>query len=255
MRIENENAKPLVSFYWLLASDCRLLYNNMTLSKPMAFRKVSFMSRLALASMVLLAAPLLAWGHGSRQARTAVSYYCPVPVVYVPVIYCDPVPVYVGPASPAPPSGLAYPSPGTRPPPLAPQLAPGYTPPGTQPPPLAPNYAPPSPAPPSASPNVPTTSSSFTPSQPNESRLSYDVYPVATRDVGPAAGENVAVNFWNLTDHDLTLKIDGQARALLRGKSLPVELGRRFVWQVEGRDPQSETIAKGESGVDIVIRR
>jgi len=63
------------------------------------------------------------------------------------------------------------------------------------------------------------------------------------------------VAFWNLTDQDLALRIDGKPQPLQRGQSITLDLGRQFVWQVEGRDPQRENIPLGESALEIVIRR
>jgi hypothetical protein len=63
------------------------------------------------------------------------------------------------------------------------------------------------------------------------------------------------VGFWNLTGHELTVKIDGQPHTLAVDKNLQVAVPRHFVWQVEGRDPQTENIAQGECALEIVIRR
>jgi len=78
---------------------------------------------------------------------------------------------------------------------------------------------------------------------------------VAPRGATGPAGARLTAGFWNLTDHDLTIKVDGQSHVVARGKNLPLEVGRQFVWQIEGRDPQREQIATGESAIEIVIRR
>jgi hypothetical protein len=144
-----------------------------------------------------------------------------------------------------------------------PPLAPGYLPPtGTQPTP--PSYAPPTAAPPStappplAEPRKPTTSLS-----PNreaspalsEARSYYDVYAVSPRVSEKRAGDRCLVDFWNLTGRELSVLVDGQQHVLSPGKSQPVDVGRRFVWKMDGRDPQAEQVAAGDSAVEIVIRR
>lgn len=83
----------------------------------------------------------------------------------------------------------------------------------------------------------------------------FDTYAVASRSPTRAVGDRFTAGFWNLTDHDISIKVDGQTHALTRGKNLSVDVGKQFVWQVEGRDPQKEQIATGESAIEIVIRR
>jgi len=51
------------------------------------------------------------------------------------------------------------------------------------------------------------------------------------------------------------LKVDGQSRTVMQGKSLAVDVPRRFTWQIEGRDVNQENIAMGEAALQIVIRR
>jgi hypothetical protein len=83
----------------------------------------------------------------------------------------------------------------------------------------------------------------------------YDPYPVVSRDPMKPAGERCAVAFWNLSDRDMTLKVAGQTRLLLRGKSVSVEIARKFTWQVDERQPREETVAAADPGLEIVIRR
>jgi len=63
------------------------------------------------------------------------------------------------------------------------------------------------------------------------------------------------VGFWNLTDRDLTVKVDGQPHALARGRGLTLTLGRQFVWQVDQRAPTNERIPEDKTTLEIVIRR
>jgi hypothetical protein len=88
-----------------------------------------------------------------------------------------------------------------------------------------------------------------------ESRSYYEAFPVAVNDPGRRLGERCSIEFFNLTDKDLAMKIDGQPRTLARGRSLSLDLARRFTWQIEGRDVNQENIAMGEAAMQIVIRR
>jgi hypothetical protein len=70
-----------------------------------------------------------------------------------------------------------------------------------------------------------------------------------------ATGERCRIDIWNLTGRDIDAVIDGQRQVLRPGKSAPLDVGRRFVWKVDGRDPQSQQVAAGDSALEIVIRR
>ncbi len=191
------------------------------------------------AAVVVLAWPLIAWGHGFPfRARSTVTYYYPAAVPYVTVVAYEPYPVYVGPA------------PVDCPPPQQAVWSPAPAPRTAEPPLLKPTYAPPTAAPPSAEP-LPAPR----PPAVSESRSYFDVYTVAPRDSADACGDRSSASFWNLTDRDVTLTVDGQSHVIPRGKSLPLAVGRRFVWQVQGREAQTQQIATGESALEIVIRR
>ena len=191
---------------------------------------------------IFLSLPLGAWAYGLRS-HTTVTYYLPTPVLYVPVTAYTPYPVCLPPASVpavAPPPGI--PSRTYAPPTAAPPSA-G---PSTPEPPLA---APPSPAKPSGAP--PNRALGF-----GESPPFYDVYPVAAHHTAATVGERHKVDFWNLTDRDLTLRVDGGSpQRLPHGKSLAVATGLQFTWQVEERPAQPARIDTGEAGLEIVIRR
>ena len=192
---------------------------------------------LALAAVV--ACPLVSNGHGLRRSRVAVSYYYPG---YTPfVAYYYPLPVYV-----APPIPVCVPT--IQP---TPQSAAATT----QPPPLAPQYAPPTPAPASGSQSSQKSLSSPSAASYGEALSFYDAYPVARRDPVQPAGDLAEVAFWNLTDRDLTIRVEGQAKQLPRGQSMATNLRRAFVWQVEGREPKSEALGRDEAALEIVIRR
>jgi hypothetical protein len=206
------------------------------------------MSKLAqgTALAVVLSLPLVAWGHGFGLVHSpiTVAYYYPAPVQYVPVVaysaypacWEPPLPVYI----PAPqPSG---PIPTYAPPTASPPSA-G---PSTPEPPLA---VPPAPAQPSAAP--PGRSSGF-----GESTSFYDAYSVASPTMAIPGGERFTVDFWNLTARDLVLRIEGgPPQVLPRGKNVPVAVPRQFTWQVQGRETQTGSVDRGESALQIVIRR
>jgi hypothetical protein len=216
--------------------------------------------------VLLLACPVTAYGwgwHGRTAVRTA--YYYPVTVVAAPVyvpavalpapVYAPPPPVF--PAVPAAvvPPGYACPAPappsGVIAVPAAPQPpagpAPGTAPSANQPGPTAPATS----APPSTGPV--TSESSRKPADTAASAY-FDTYTVAGSPDRPA-GERCRVSFWNLAGRRLTLKVDGRSVVLEASKKMSFDLGRHFVWRVDDRDPQNETVPAEESGLEIVVRR
>jgi hypothetical protein len=197
--------------------------------------------------VVILSLPPTAWGHelGLVQSPVAVSYYYPVSVQYLPAAAYAVSAVCVPSALPAYPVIPVVPAP-------------------------APIYAPPTPAPPSAA--RPTTSEipPATPSPPakpsaappsgspgfGESTSFFDAYSVASWKPAPSGGERCTVDFWNLTDRDLILRINGgPAQILPRGKNVPVAVPRQFTWELQGRESQTTRIEGGDSALQIVIRR
>src|SRR5207244_929005 len=159
--------------------------------------------------------------------RSSRSYYWPVPVQPVSA-YCV-CPVYVAPACQAatapPPFATVWPQPFAAP--AAPPAAPV--------PQKAPIYARPEAAPPSSGPMpgeagsnglAPRSRASVT-----ESRAYSESYPVAVQDSVRRFGDRCSIEFWNLTNKDVILKVDGQSRTLAQGKSLSVDVARRFTWQ------------------------
>jgi hypothetical protein len=185
----------------------------------------------SIAVVLILALPLSAGAHGLRLAAAhAVVYYCPAPVVWLPAAN---VAVYGPPV-------VAMPS------------APVPCPPATR-------YAPPVAAPPSDSPVTPGRVEPTMPKIPDvsESRSSpkayYDAYPVASR--GQPAGESPSIRVWNLSGQELRLKVNGEALVLRHGQQVGRTVPRQFVWQVLGREAQTERIPEGESALELVVRR
>lgn len=179
--------------------------------------------RLAAFGLLLLS-PLAAEANWlrNRNASTTTTYYYTPAVVYVPV-----VPVFVALPIPIcpPPTAAASPAPAPR---IyaTPTPAPSAAPPGGQPPPGV-----------------------------GESRSFYDAYGVAVREESTRTPEHVTIGFWNHSGKDMVLKVDGQPRTLARGQSVLLTLPRQFVWQIDERQPQNETVPAGQAGVDVVIRR
>lgn len=76
-----------------------------------------------------------------------------------------------------------------------------------------------------------------------------------TVQIGGPATDRVRVGFWNASGRDLTLTIDGQAHVVPRNRSITLDLGRQFVWRIDQRSPQNESIPAGNSTLEIVLRR
>jgi hypothetical protein len=89
----------------------------------------------------------------------------------------------------------------------------------------------------------------------SESPSYYDSYAVAPRRGQTVTGDRCSLNLWNLSNQQLSVKVDGQTKIVARGKNVALEVPREFVWQVEGRAAQTERIAAGEWSLMIVIRR
>ncbi|MCI0683877.1 MAG: hypothetical protein L0Y71_17360 [Gemmataceae bacterium] len=62
------------------------------------------------------------------------------------------------------------------------------------------------------------------------------------------------VGFWNITGGDVTLTIDGRTRRLPKDRALDVQLPRTFVWQIDGRAAQTETIPEGQNMFEVILR-
>jgi hypothetical protein len=114
-----------------------------------------------------------------------------------------------------------------------------------------PNYAAPTPAPPS--PTGPAAPTKPAPKV-SETRSFYDAAAPAA-EPSRTGGESLAVGFWNLSDHDVTVIVNDQRYFLPPRQSVKVNVGRQFTWRVEGRDLERERIPDGVSAAEIVIRR
>jgi hypothetical protein len=117
-------------------------------------------------------------------------------------------------------------------------------------------YAQPAPAgPSSAKPITPKTTEPPRAPAVTESRSYFSAYAVAPRATERPAAERCQIGFWNLSDRDITLTVDAKKYPLPRGESIKMELGREFVWQVDGRVAHAEKLPAKEAALEIVIRR
>jgi len=89
----------------------------------------------------------------------------------------------------------------------------------------------------------------------SESRSFYESFSVQPPSTDKLSADRCAVGFWNLTGRDVTLSVDGKPQIIPQGKSLKLQLGRQFVWQIGGHDAQTEKVPMENSGVEIVLRR
>ena len=207
------------------------------------------MSRSLLGAAALLALlPALAHGHFRLH-----SYAAPAVVASYPVA----VPVYA--VTPQPVVYSAYPVYTAQPAPVCVPALPAAPLTQTAPP---PTYAPPTAAPPSGSPEAPPMPPADTPGSTLMTRAAkvsessfYDVYPVAARGGARPAGDRCPVCFWNLTGHDVTLKVGGRTEILPAGGRSRLDLERRFSWQADGREWRSEDAPANADGIEIVLRR
>jgi len=224
------------------------------------------MSRSLLGAVALLALlPALARGHFWVRSYAApvvvASYPVAVPVYAVapaPVVYSAPA-VYAAQPSPlCAPVLPAAPLTETSPPPLVvpPSTPPTYAPPTAAPPSGAPPAAPgASPSTPATPPAESSTSTLMTRAAKVSESSFYDVYPVAGRGEARPAGDRRPVCFWNLTGHDVVLKVAGRTEVVPAGRRARLDLERRFSWQADGHEPRTEDAPANAGGLEIVLRR
>jgi hypothetical protein len=152
------------------------------------------------------------------RATTAYYFAVPVPVVYAPPVVCLPV---------------------GNPPRL---------------------YAQPLPAPASSKKEPPLADpDKAAPGQSESKKVQtakyFDAYAVAPAAGLPRPEGRCSVSFWNLSQQELNLKVGEKRMTLAAGRTLTLDLERRFNWQIEGRDAQTGQVADKDSALEIVIRR
>ena len=71
----------------------------------------------------------------------------------------------------------------------------------------------------------------------------------------PRKGDAQRVKFFNHSDRDLVLLVDGSEVKLGVGEIVRLKLPTEFVWKEKGSEPNRQTIPAESLGLDIVIRR
>lgn len=129
------------------------------------------------------------------------------------------------------------------------------------------DYAAPTPAPPSATPIEPgpaaprvieSRSTGETAAHPQAARKDYEAFYLAPAALAPARATDAlarTVSFWNFSERNVSLQIEGRTYSLARGRQLTLSLPVKFQWRIGQRDPVSLEVPAGRSGVEIVIRR
>jgi hypothetical protein len=180
--------------------------------------------RLLIAISVLLAITVPASAHFGflfrPRATTAYYYAVPVTVIYPDPVVCIPLD--------NPPQLFAQPS-----------SAPASS----------------NKEPPLVDPGTPSPSSTESKKAHTPTERYFDAYAVAGKGAAPRADGRSSVSFWNLSAGALALKVGEQRTTLSAGRSVTLNLERRFQWQIEGREVQTAQVAANESGLEIVIRR
>ncbi len=67
-------------------------------------------------------------------------------------------------------------------------------------------------------------------------------------------GERARVGFWNLTDREVTLHVEGQSMKLTKDQSVTLDLPRMFAWRVDERLPQTERVVENQAAHEVLIR-
>ena len=62
------------------------------------------------------------------------------------------------------------------------------------------------------------------------------------------------VGFWNLTNRDVTLMVEGKTWTLPKDRAVTLDVEGQFVWQIEGRTQTVERVADGLATHEVVIR-
>jgi hypothetical protein len=189
-----------------------------------------FIQGVLAAGLLLLAAAETAQGFGGRGMRVTTASY-PVYVAPAPVwLYVPAAPVYLPAQVACPPAAFA----------VSAAVSPLAT---------------PTPAPPSQTSEPPGGAA------PKQAPKVSEWHSPAG-DSGTPAGTSKSfsprslhrVGFWNVSDRDMTINVEGQAYALARGRAMTMSLGRQFTWQIDQRKPTQERIPEDKANLEIVIR-
>ncbi len=210
------------------------------------------LTRLPAVAMLLLLLPtagVSARGRGHRPAWEAYSY--PPSRNWTSVIPLRPSLQPLAPVS-VPVAGPLSPAPVCAPVVFGPFCGPGSVliPRGTP-------YAIPRPAPPSDTPVVPER---LRPKPSRPPRVTESPYPSDEKSRPRNASrksrrDRCRIGFWNVSNRDLTVQVNGRARRLARGRGMTLRLKRQFVWRIVGSTPHEESVPADKATMEIVIRR
>jgi hypothetical protein len=89
------------------------------------------------------------------------------------------------------------------------------------------------------------------PLMPLEERLS--VFTVE-RGTSNRKEEGFRVRFFNHSERDLILEVEGQELKLPSGESLKRKVPREFIWKEKGQSENRQSIPADSLGIDVVIR-
>ena len=85
--------------------------------------------------------------------------------------------------------------------------------------------------------------------------LAFDAYFVGNRGTARAGGKaTCSVVFWNMTEREVTLAVEGKSYTVVAKGSMKLDLGREFRWGVNDAEPRQQKVPEEESGMEIVIR-
>jgi hypothetical protein len=102
------------------------------------------------------------------------------------------------------------------------------------------------------SPTKPESVSRSSPLTGGRRELSVNVFPAAASE--PPRGGYRTVGFYNHTDRDLALTIEGRAVKLPAKTYLHAKLAATFTWGYGDRAATRETVPDGATGIDVVFR-
>jgi hypothetical protein len=96
------------------------------------------------------------------------------------------------------------------------------------------------------------------PSQTSEPPVNLNTKPII-RETRSPGGENsvrnqCSVGFWNLSGRDIRIKVNGASQVVPRDRALMFDLGRDFVWHVDGSEPQRVLVPQDRNTHEIVLR-
>ncbi len=101
-------------------------------------------------------------------------------------------------------------------------------------------------------PSKPDSTSRYSPLTSGKREPSVNVFPAS--GAGNTVGGYRTVGFYNHTDRDLSLTIEGRAVKLPAKTYLHAKLGPTFTWSQGDQAVVRETVPEGSSGVDVVFR-